>query len=75
MKPNASHEASVAQNEAMDRHAESTREVDITGGCGLHAEESPALMAEADTKQNHSSRKAMSSVVCETSAGHTKKMG
>ena len=42
MKPNASHEASVAQNEAMDRRAEPTREVDITGGCGLHAEESSA---------------------------------
>ena len=50
MKPNASHEASVAQNEAMDRRAESTREVDITGGCGLHVEESPALMAEVDTE-------------------------
>lgn len=75
MKPNASHEASVAQNEAMGRHAKSTREVYITSGCGLHAEESPALMAEADTERNHSSRKAMSSVVCETSVGHTEKMG
>jgi len=59
----------------MGRRAESTREVDITGGCGLHAEESLAPMAEANTERNHSSRKAMSSFVCETSAGHTEKIG
>nr|POE78232.1 hypothetical protein CFP56_79628 [Quercus suber] len=58
----------------MGQHAESTREVDITCCCGLHAEESPALMAEADTERNHSSTKGMSSVVCETLAGHTEKM-
>nr|POE99315.1 hypothetical protein CFP56_71118 [Quercus suber] len=32
-------------------------------------------MAEADIERNHSSTKAMSSIVCETSASHTEKMG
>ena len=75
MKPNIAPEASVAQNEVVGRHAEPTREVKIKGGCGLHGEESPTAMVEADTERNHCSRKTMSSVVCETSTGYIEKLG
>ena len=75
MKPNIAPEASVAQNEVVGRHTEPTREVEIKGGRGLHGEESSMLMVEADVERNHSSRKTMSLVVCETSTGYTEKWG